>query len=173
MTGFLRKIKAFRYQTTEGIRNLIKWFPIVWKDRDFDSSYIMEILLFKMKNTRDLLNKTLNENSDDERERSTRLISECIDLLSKVHNDYVSYIEPEMERFEEKWPKIQNELIPVEGRPRMYQMIDVSEKLLTEEQIEDREHALRIHYKIAENNRKRDFENAMAIFVENYDYWWD
>jgi hypothetical protein len=167
------KLRVYYYQLRYGISNLIKWFPIVWRDRDFDSAYIMEILLFKMRNCKNLLHSTLTENSDDERERSTRLLGECIDLLNRVHNDYVSYIEPELKRFEEKWPKEDMELVPLEDGRNLYKLVDKNAKDLTEEQLEQRKQDLRIHYKIAENNRKRDFENAMAIFVENYDYWWD
>ena len=39
-----------------GIKNLIKWFPIIWKDRDWDYYYTMEIfkkkLLFSAKHMR-------------------------------------------------------------------------------------------------------------------------
>lgn len=31
-----------------GIRNLIKWFPVIWKDCDWDSAYIYRILQFKL-----------------------------------------------------------------------------------------------------------------------------
>ena len=33
-----------------GIKNLWKWFPIVWKDRDWDHTFIYKILEFKLKN---------------------------------------------------------------------------------------------------------------------------
>lgn len=32
----------------DGIRNLIKWFPIIWKDRNFDQGYIYDMLYFKL-----------------------------------------------------------------------------------------------------------------------------
>jgi len=31
-----------------GVRNLIKWFPVIWKDRDWDFSYIYKVLQFKL-----------------------------------------------------------------------------------------------------------------------------
>lgn len=31
-----------------GVRNLIKWFPVIWKDRDWDSSHIYKVLQFKL-----------------------------------------------------------------------------------------------------------------------------
>ena len=32
-----------------GIKNLWKWFPIVWKDRDFDYHYLLILMKFKLK----------------------------------------------------------------------------------------------------------------------------
>jgi len=31
-----------------GVKNLYKWFPIVWKDRDHDHYFIYETLRFKL-----------------------------------------------------------------------------------------------------------------------------
>jgi len=31
-----------------GIKNLWKWFPVIWKDRDYDSAYIYRMLQFKL-----------------------------------------------------------------------------------------------------------------------------
>jgi len=36
--------------TIQGIKNLWKWFPVIWKDRNFDHSYIYYIIEFKLKN---------------------------------------------------------------------------------------------------------------------------
>ena len=41
-----QKIRYFK----NSIKNLIKWFPIIWNDRDWDSVYIEEMLLFKLNN---------------------------------------------------------------------------------------------------------------------------
>jgi hypothetical protein len=32
-----------------GIKNLIYWFPIIWKDRNWDSHYTFEIMMHKIK----------------------------------------------------------------------------------------------------------------------------
>lgn len=36
--------KNFKY----GIRNLIKWFPVIWRDRDWDEFYLLKLLSFKL-----------------------------------------------------------------------------------------------------------------------------
>ena len=65
MKNFLEKLKLWwefegKYlhrDFIEGIKNLIKWFPIIWKDRNWDHSYIYEILKFKLKKTFKPFNK--------------------------------------------------------------------------------------------------------------------
>ena len=49
ITGVFKKIEGLYYDITEGIHNLIIWFPIIWKDRDFDHYYILNLLHFKLK----------------------------------------------------------------------------------------------------------------------------
>jgi hypothetical protein len=34
---------------SRSIKNIIRWFPIIWKDRDWDESYIYTILQTKLK----------------------------------------------------------------------------------------------------------------------------
>ena len=33
----------------QGIKNMIVWLPIIWNDRDFDYSYLLKIVRFKLK----------------------------------------------------------------------------------------------------------------------------
>lgn len=43
--------KYFRYpfyDFKQGIKNLIKWFPVIWKDRNWDSDYIFSIIKHKL-----------------------------------------------------------------------------------------------------------------------------
>ena len=42
-------IKNIYHNIKDGITNLIYWFPVIWKQRDWDGSYIYELLLHKLK----------------------------------------------------------------------------------------------------------------------------
>ncbi len=42
------KINNFFRSIKYGIKNLITWFPIIWKDRDWDHWYLYKILRFKL-----------------------------------------------------------------------------------------------------------------------------
>ncbi len=68
----------------QGIRNLIKWFPIIWKDRDSDYTFIMEImkkkLIFSAKSMRKYSLHTSAE-------RSAQQMEQCAILLDLVQNE--------------------------------------------------------------------------------------
>ena len=59
------KMIDYIYNIKHGIINLIKWFPIVWTDRDWDYRYLYEVLYFKLSDIeKSLRNDTWHSNSD-------------------------------------------------------------------------------------------------------------
>ena len=42
--------RYFHKNFIKGVKNLWKWFPTIWKDRDWDSYHIYEILRVKIEN---------------------------------------------------------------------------------------------------------------------------
>lgn len=49
--GCKRMLKQIR----RGIKNLIDWFPIIWRDRDYDYGYLLYILQHKLKRMQQFL----------------------------------------------------------------------------------------------------------------------
>lgn len=37
------------YRLFESVNSLIRWFPIIWRDRQFDQYFLLKILIFKLK----------------------------------------------------------------------------------------------------------------------------
>lgn len=81
-------VKYFHVEVIQGIKNLWKWIPIVWKDRDWDCHYIFESLKFKINNT---------ANSFESRKRfvgweqEVRYMRICQKLIEKIQNDYYQH----------------------------------------------------------------------------------
>jgi len=44
----ISKIKQVLYNLKYGILNIVKWIPVIWKDRQWDKYYLYEILHFKL-----------------------------------------------------------------------------------------------------------------------------
>ena len=64
-----------------GISNLIKWFKIIWNDRDWDFAYLLKILRFKLENMRDSARTDwITERALDDADQ----MDECVQLISNI-----------------------------------------------------------------------------------------
>ena len=77
--------KHFPKKVMQGFKNLWKWFPIVWKDRDWDDHFIFEALKFKLKNTADYFEKKQRFVGWEDEVRYIRI---CETLIERIQNDY-------------------------------------------------------------------------------------
>ncbi len=69
----------------ESIKNLIYWFPIIWKDRNFDESYIYEILKHKLKyQSKSILKYSIHTST----EKKVKIMNICISLIDKIQKEF-------------------------------------------------------------------------------------
>jgi len=67
------------------IKNIIRWIPVLWKDKDWDYWYIFEILKTKLKFQSEHFRKYgYHELS----ERDAEKMELCVRLIDKVQNEY-------------------------------------------------------------------------------------
>jgi hypothetical protein len=67
------------------IKNIIRWIPILWKDRDWDYWHTFEILKTKLKFQSEHFRKHGYHESS---ERDAEKMELCIRLIDKVQNEY-------------------------------------------------------------------------------------
>jgi len=67
------------------IRNVIRWLPIIWKDRDWDSYYIYEILKFKLQNQANYIGK---QNRHTRSKREAEIMRTCVKLIQRIQDEY-------------------------------------------------------------------------------------
>jgi hypothetical protein len=75
------RIKEF----IKSIKNLIRWFPIIWKDKDWDDYFIFEVLKFKLKNQAEYIgyhDRHISAKRDAEK------MMLCVRLIEKVQDEY-------------------------------------------------------------------------------------
>lgn len=92
--GFLENIRLWwkfdgRYYHKDfikGVKNLIRWFPVIWKDRDWDYRYIWDLNIQKLK----FQSKYIGENDNHTRaKRDAQIMMTCVRLMEKIKdNDY-------------------------------------------------------------------------------------
>jgi hypothetical protein len=112
-TSFLKKIQLWwkfegQYYHTdfiEGIKNLKKWFRVVWKDRDWDDHYIWEIMIFKIKKQAKYIG---DRDFHTRAKRDAEIMMTCVRLMDKVRNEdyqteYMDYHESDFD------------FVPIEG----------------------------------------------------------
>jgi hypothetical protein len=158
-----------------GVKNLIRWFPTIWKDRDWDDSFIFNLLIKKL----EFQSKYIGDKDRHTRaKRDSEIMRTCVKLLKKVRDEdygieYMDYqkIEHEFvdsdkpgflevkttelsENFDEffkKYPKVYNKILkenPDSPKHRIAFLMGV----------ENHKRAKRILFKLMEN------------YIE---YWWD
>lgn len=70
---------------TNGVKNIFKWFPIIWRDRDWDTSFIFEIMIQKLKNQSDYIG---DKDRHTSAKRDAEIMMTCVRLMEKVKDEY-------------------------------------------------------------------------------------
>ena len=99
------KIKRFFYNVTDGVKNLIKWAPVIWKDRDWDQAFLYEIMRHKLKLMEDYFYSD-HTMCVDAKKRAEE-IKTCRILLDRILKE--EYIEFDPNKCPYPWDYFKNE----------------------------------------------------------------
>lgn len=72
-------------ETVRGLKSIWYWLPIIWKDRNWDSHYIFEILKHKLKTQADYISKMDRHTRAQHDARNMRI---CTELIQKIQDDF-------------------------------------------------------------------------------------
>ena len=167
------------------VKNIVRWFPIIWKDRDYDDFYIMEILKFKLSNQANYISKKDRHTRAQYDAQKMRL---CVRLIEKFQEEYynleyfdyfnmeVSFTEcvdrpdcSEMnttitsEQFDEyikKYPSVHRRVLKGEG-------------WLSISKCEDDDIKYRIARNIAGINHQRGKQLLFKVLETHIESWWN
>jgi hypothetical protein len=78
-------IKEQWYYFKYGVQNLIKWFYIIWNDRDWDNHYIYEVLKFKLIKQAKYIG---NHNIHTRAKRDAEIMNLCVKLIQRCQDEY-------------------------------------------------------------------------------------
>ena len=157
-----------------GIKNLWKWFPVIWKDRDWDQHFIYEVLIHKLEKQATCFSQS---------EYSTRSKREAEKMflcarLARIQQEEL-YVDEFYESYEmkhefiptdetKKWYTMESEIISENfidyftKYPRQYRLVDKTDK--------DKEDIAR---EIAYKNQERSRKLLFKIMEQNIERWWD
>ena len=165
-----------RYFLT-GIKNIFRWIPILYKDRDWDPWHIYTVLQKKIEFQRQ---EIINANRHTEIDKDNRDMTIVLNLLERVKEDY--YTTEYLDYDETKY-----DFIPVEGNPNLKEMVKTilsenydeflkkypsSVKKVLKEKGTDLEKDVLCHY-VARHNQEKARKLLFKLLEQKIERWWD
>jgi hypothetical protein len=156
------------------VKNLIRWFPVIWKDVDWDDHFIFEILKTKLKHQADYIGKRGNHVSA---ERDAEIMMLCVRLIERIQDEYygLEYLD---------YFKSDIRFVPSEEFPGCYQ----KEEIVLHENFDEyfKKYPLvyrmvpdlkaskqRIAHKMGNINQGRAHKLLFKLLERNILKWWD
>ena len=156
----------------QGIKNLVRWFPIIWRDRDWDDHYIFEVLKFKLKNQSKYIGY---HNRHVSAKRDAEVMMLCVRLIEKVQDEwygreYFNYHESELKFIDSKTYPGSYEM-EIEHISDNYEDYFKKYPRIHKQSIGKDNHE--IAYRIAKINEERAHKLLFKILEQNIRRWWD
>ncbi len=161
MRDFLRSIKY-------GIENLIIWFPIIWKDRDWDHWYLYKILKFKLSNMEKLHRKYGHAVNS---EKIANKIKVCVNLLDRLIED--NYDESAFKKHHKKWGEPIFHWDECEDKKGYYSLKIEQKNIKTKKDKDQEAKEFKRCYNHEEMLRKQDVDYLFKLMNKHIQGWWD
>jgi hypothetical protein len=154
------------------IYNLYRWFPIIWKDQDWDDHFIFEILKFKLKNQAKYIGYHDRHMSA---KRDAEIMMLCVRLIENIQDEYYG-------REYQDYHKSELKFINSESHPGMYEMEieHISDnyddyfkkypRIYKQVKTEDKHQTA---FDVAKVNEERAHKLLFKILEQNIRRWWD
>lgn len=172
MTRIRTKLEDFFRNLKYYFKNIIKWSPILWKDRDWDHYYIVNTLRFKIENTAKYIAKNKRYIGYERDVERMNLVVKLIDKMqdeyySCEYQDYYKSVfwfenceDPKLQEL--KSESIENNLIEYfEKYPNTYKLFSNENKDLT------------TALKIGNHLHCKCKRILFKLIEENIEKWWD
>jgi hypothetical protein len=165
-----------RYFLT-GVKNIFRWIPTLYKDKDWDPWYIYNILQKKIEFQRQ---KIINANRHTEIDRDNRDMTIALNLLERVKEDF--YTTEYLDYDETKY-----DFIPVKDNPNLKEMVKTilsetydeflkkypsSVRKVLKEKGNDLEKDVLCHY-VARHNQEKARKLLFKLLEQKIERWWD
>lgn len=167
-----------------GIKNLWRWFPTIWKDRDWDHSYVYEIIRVKLEHqAKSIGNRDRHTTAKRDSDRM-RLVAKLIKLQQDdfYHMEYMDYHDTKYDFVPtdetEQWYTMEDTLISERfdeyfaKYPRQYQQI-LAQEMMSDTPMLHPDQKKYIAMAIAHTNMQRCRKLIFKIMESEIEKWWD
>ena len=177
--------KYYHKYLIQGIKNLWYWFPVIWKDRDWDDHYIFDVLKHKLKAQAKYIGGRDRHTRAQQDARRMRL---CVKLIEKVQDETyaMEYMDYHKDRVwftpcndgtgnslynsEEVWEKYDDYF---KKYPLVYKRVLKGEGVVTLDGRDESDMKRLIAMNIAHINQERVHKLLFKTLEENIRGWWD
>jgi hypothetical protein len=176
--------KYYHKNFASGIKNLYRWLPTIWKDRDWDDHYIYELIRVKLQfQAKYIGERDIHVDAKRDAEKM-RLVSRLIKLKQDDYYgmEYMDYHKTEYDFIPtdgtKKWYRMEDTLISenfddyFKKYPRQYKLVLSGEINRYNRNIEDKDKKL-IAMEIAHENQDRCQKLIFKIMQSEIEKWWD
>ena len=168
---FLRSIRYQWYDFRCGVKNLIKWFKIIWADRNWDHTYIYKIIEHKLR----LQSDSMRSGFLLEKDKYADQMLEVAELAKKLADTWDYYESPANDDFEAAWGETKMDFEPVEGSNGQYYTM-VTRRAdgtdFTEDENERMSEARGVMHKEVQKQIDTDKRKFFKKMANNLDHWW-
>jgi hypothetical protein len=165
-----KKIRNIWRNFIRGIKNLVIWFPTVWKDRQWDHQFIYMMMRHKLHLTEQCIrNYGYHVNNIQDADQ----IKECIDILDRLIND--EYHEDAFESHLKIWGKPEiswGNVVHGDDEPLDRFNINYPNVRTNEDKKKERSD-FKLACKMEEKLQQSDLHNLFLNMERNIRGWWD
>jgi hypothetical protein len=170
-----------------GVKNLWKWFPVIWKDRDYDDHYIFEVLKFKLSKQANYIGGRGNHVSAKRDAEIMHLVTRLIKLhqdefygmeYMDYHNTDYDFVPTDYKIDGEGCFEMKSTLVSenfddyFKKYPRQYKKVLSGEINRTQKNPNEKDkHTIALEISI--ENHERCNKLIFKILQENIQRWWD
>ena len=180
--SFLMKILNFLNDVGVGFANLYYWIPTIWKDRNWDHSYIYTVLERKIYLQREYLVSNNRHSGVDINNRDMTIV---LNLIDKVKNEYYNteyfdYYEStfdfvEVDRKDEKGGKlyeVKSDMIS-ENLDDYLNIYKNSTRIVKNKFKDEELDKIMIPHRVGTHNHIKAVKLLHKILERKMDHWWD
>lgn len=163
----------------DGIRNVFIWFKTIYKDRNWDSHYIFEIIKFKLLQQRNYLVKA---NRHEGVPMLNRDITLCLNLIELVQSEYYSmeymdYCKNDYNFIDcgEEHPGCKElDIVPVwENFDEYFKKYKTAVKKVLKKDRNLSSSKQKLAMVLAQYNQQRCHDLLFKVLSEKINHWWD
>ena len=169
MKTLKREIKEF----FRSVKHLIKWFPVIWKDRDWDHYYLLTIMQFKMNGVEEYISKANRHEDVPKISRNLKLCSSLIEKIKTGHYEveYQDYYKQDIDINDDDvliFNVIKNDLDKYFEKNKLI----VTKLLKIDKNLDSREDIL-LAMRIGTYKHEHAKKLLFKTMFENIEQWWD